>query len=93
MAELIPNLFTSWSMTDQEKLNGSILGELQTMCIQNEIVMYSSQKLKLELNPESGTSQFLEDAYLRGKIDALQDLLEESTASKAILYPNPQGNL
>ena len=83
MAQLNPNPpFTSWSLTSQEILQGSILGTLQKQCIQNQISSYAMERLALDIDPSNVLGAVQAEAAIKGRISALQYLLDLSVTAE-----------
>jgi hypothetical protein len=85
MAEIIPNQFTSYSLTQDEELQGSIFSLLQTYVLQNELSICAMEKNALEFNPSDPIAFAQQEAALKGKIELLTYLLDKSVASNNIL--------
>ena len=67
MAQLNPNPpFTSWSLTSQEILQGSILQTLQKQCIQNQISSYAMERLALDIDPSNVLGAVQAEAAIKG---------------------------
>lgn len=83
MAQLNPNPpFTSWSLNSQEILQGSILGTLQKQCIQNQISSYAMERLALDIDPQNPIGAVQAEAAIKGRISALQYLLDLSVTAE-----------
>jgi hypothetical protein len=67
--------FTSWILTPQETLQGSILTITQKQCIQNQIAELATKRINLSFDPEHVLKFTQEEAELKGQILALQYLL------------------
>jgi hypothetical protein len=81
MAEIIPNSFTSYILTDAEMVQGSILNSLQMQVLQNRLAIIAEAKLHLRLDPDNVTVFAQELAYKQGQLDLLTELLEVSDFS------------
>ena len=93
MAELLPNSFTSYSLNDDEEIQGSILTLPQIQMIQNDLTIYAEERLALQFNPNEPVLFAQQEAYLRGQMDTLRYLLTRSDASVeavATLHIDPQ---
>lgn len=94
---LIPNSFSSYKLSEQEILAGSILSPLQQMCIQNQISALAEEKLSLQFTPND-VNQFLQkEAELQGQINALKYLITlsenaKTSASSPSVSTNSQEN-
>lgn len=83
--EIIPNSFTSYKLTDEEVLQGSVYNDLQTKVLQNLLSTYAEEKLALDYDPEH-KEQFLQnEAILKGSIELIQFLLQTSVTSQEFL--------
>ena len=89
-------MFTSYELTEKEELTGSILTELQKCVLQNELSRTAMEKNLLTFDTEKPAEFSQNEAYLRGKIDLLSYLLENSTIANDTLnnpnyeFHNPQ---
>ena len=83
MATQQTNSFTTYSLTDTEYLQGSLLMENQTQVIQNQIADLAETLLKLEYNPDPAQALTFvqQQSYMRGQLDSLQYLLTCSEAA------------
>ena len=70
--------FVSWTLTEPEKLQGTLLTVLQKQCIQNMIWQAAEEKIKLPFKQEN----IQLEAELQGRILALQSLLDLSAESE-----------
>lgn len=88
--QTINNIFTSYSLTDKEKLQGTILNTDQKAVIQNMLSLVAQQKLGLKF---SATQEFIqEEAYLSGQMDLLSNLLESSDAAETAVLDLASSN-
>ena len=78
MSQMIPNMFTAWSLSDSEHRAGSCLGLLQKQVIQNLISEAASEKVALTYDPQNPLKFAQQEAELQGKIGVLQYLLAQS---------------
>ena len=89
MAILIPNDFSSYQLTEQEELEGSILTITQKQVIQNYLSAAASEKNGLEYDPDSPTRFVQQEASLKGQMDAYRFILASSdTAEEQLTTPN-----
>ena len=95
MSKLIPNSFTSYDLTPDEQLQGSILNTLQLQVIHNHLADYAEQKIALGYDPEHSLLFLQDEASLAGKIDILNYLIDASEAALDALNPtfNQDDNL
>lgn len=82
MATLAQNDFSTYVMTDQEMLQGTILTVTQKQVIQNKLSILAHEKINLEV--DSNNMQFFlqQEASLKGAMDELRFILEMSGASE-----------
>ena len=85
MAQLLPNSFTSYQLSEEERLSGESLTTLNEQVIQNLISALAEEKLNLTYTPESPTSYALRAAELIGQIGILKLLLETSSIARISL--------
>ncbi len=93
MAQLIPNSFSTYALTDREVLEGSIFNTLQTQVLQNHLAGIAEEKLNLEIDPTFSSSYLQQEAALSDKIKFLQYLLDTSLTSQDLLKQSPNGEL
>jgi hypothetical protein len=89
MANFMRNSFYSYDLSDQEVLQGSIFTSAQKAVLQNHLATEAEKKLQLTFNPNNPQEFLQEEAYLRGKIEVLQYLIEASDASQEVISANP----
>lgn len=85
MAKLIPNMFTSYELSDKEVLEGSIFTSLQKQVLQNHLVVEAEKKMLLEFDPKDSENFMQQEAVYRGKIELIQFLLQSSDISEETL--------
>lgn len=78
MAQLIPNTFSSFIMSEYEEQAAQILSPLQKMAIQNKLATIAQDKLNLTFDTTNPASFAQSEAYLRGQLDSLNWLLDTS---------------
>jgi len=78
MSVLLPNDFSSWSLTEAEVLEGSILTITQKQVIQNQLSLVAAEKINLQFDPESPEGFIQKEASLQGQLSILRFLLEAS---------------
>lgn len=95
MARLIPNTFTTFELTPQEELQGSILTIGQKQVIHNKLADVANEKLALILDSNNLDRYIQQEASLKGQMDILQYLLDSSETMEEILATNnnPENNL
>ena len=87
MSKLIPNSFTSYYLTPQEQLQGSIFNTIQLQVLHNHLADYAEQKMALKYDPEHPLLFLQDEADLAGKIEIINYLIEASQASLDALNP------
>lgn len=70
------------SLSASDVTNGQILNSLQKAVIQNSRAEIATQKLNLVFTPNDVLSYTQQEAYLKGQLDILQNLLDVSLASE-----------
>lgn len=78
MSILIPNEFSTYQLTEEELLAGSILTQSQQYVIQNQIATAAQAKLELIFDPLQEKDYGMQIAYQTGVINALRGLLTTS---------------
>jgi len=81
MAELTPNSFTSYKLTDDELLQGSILNTLQLQVMNNHLASYAEEKIALDFTPDDIEGFLQKEAALNANIKLLNYLIELSASS------------
>lgn len=76
------NLFTSYNLTEQEVTDGTILTSLQSKVIQNRVAGLAQEKILTTFDPAHPESFIQAEAYMRGQLDILIYLLDESKAAQ-----------
>lgn len=85
MSCLAENTFSSYRLTEEEALQGSLLTITQKQVIQNDISIYAEQKLALEFDTNNQLLFVQQEAKLSGQIQALRYRLECSEVSEDAL--------
>ncbi len=80
---MIPNMFTSWELSVEEEIQGSILTTLQTQVLQNIQAMKAEEKNLLAYNPADSENFLQNEAALAGQIRLIQEVLDNSEAVQA----------
>ena len=73
----------TYTLTDQEQLNGMVINHLQRAVMQNQRVEIISQLVSLtpqNMEVSGKETYWQQEAYLRGQLDILTHILERSTA-------------
>ena len=87
---LIPNSFSTYHMTEEDALNGSIFTPLQMEVLHNILAIYAEEKLTIDYDVKNPESFIQEEAYKRGQIEVLKYLLENSKACQELLDNPPE---
>jgi len=85
MAQLIPNSFSSYSLTPVEEASGTILNLQQKMVLQNKLSDVATQKLNLIFDPSNPADFQIQNSYLQGQLDIMNWQLESSASVEAEL--------
>lgn len=94
MAIPLTNQFSSYSLSDQERLAGSILSLEQSYVIQNLIAQCAEERLALMFDPVNPLKFAQQEAELKGQIIALTFLLDTSKETQhSIANPSQQNTL
>lgn len=84
-----PNIFTAYTLTEEEIAAGSVLSELQMAVLQNDLAEAAQQKVHLKVNSANVTEFIQKEAELAGRILILTYVLERSNAAmQAVLDSN-----
>jgi hypothetical protein len=81
MAKLIDNVFTSYELTDDEALHGSIYTTTQLNVLQSKLSEVATDKLNLEFDTSSPQIFIQQEAYLKGQLELIQYLIDSSNVS------------
>lgn len=82
--------FTSYVLTEQEQLSGSMLSYEQKLFIQNQIGGIAEQKLALIPTPNDYQNFIQQEAFLSGQLAILKYLLDSSLASEQAVLDKQQ---
>lgn len=94
MSVLIPNDFASYSLTDDESIEGSTFTITQKQVLQNYLSEFSMEKLAIEFDPDDPKKFMQAESYKRGQIDVLKYLLATSDATEEeVRYRASSGSL
>ena len=85
MSKILSNSFTSYELTEEQVLQGSIFNILQKQVLQNHLATFAEEKLALDYTPEAKDQFLQKEAYLKAKIDLVRYLLDSSTMSEELL--------
>lgn len=89
MARVISNDFTSYALTDQEVLEGSLLTTAQKQFIQNQLSNAALEKNGLEFDSTNQLRFAQQEASLKGQVDAFRFLLDSSAIAEETLNQSP----
>jgi len=81
MAELVPNSFTTYALTEHDVLEGSIYTTLQLQVLQNTLAAYAEEKIALDYDSEHPLLFAQNEASLKAKIELLTYMIEASKVS------------
>jgi len=80
MAHLNTNTFSSYALTEEEVLAGSVYTIAQLQVLQNILADIAEEKMALEIDPANFNSYLQREADLAGRLKILQYLIETSEA-------------
>lgn len=83
--------FVTYTISEQEQLNGTILNYLQKAVIQNERMRIMEQLVQLtpeNMNTSGQETYWQQEAYLRGQLDIYTHLLTASKAAELTVDPD-----
>ena len=83
MSTPILDKFCSFSLTEEEYVAGSIFTLPQLQCLQNSLSEAAHARLALNYDPLNPGDFLQQEAYLKGKIELLDYLIENSRAVEA----------
>lgn len=75
--------FQQWELTDEERINGTILTITQKQCIQNQVANLGIEILNMIMDPQNPMAYALQKAEKQGQILALNYLLTLSSSAEA----------
>lgn len=85
MSTILPNIFTSYNLTKEESIHGTILTTAQKQCIQNQIALLATSKINLRYDPQLPHQFVQQEAELAGQLIALQYLITLSDSAESSL--------
>ena len=91
MATIVPNLFTTYILTDEEQLQGMVLTEQQKQVFQNERARLAEERSLLTIDPNDIVASAQAEAHKLGQLELIAWILESSDAANAELN-NPDYN-
>lgn len=83
---LIPNTFSSYKLDEDQEIAGCILTTEQKCVIQNRISEIAAQQLGLEYDVSNPESFIQLNGYLKGQIEILSWLIDQSNAVASATY-------
>ena len=84
---LTPNSFSSYHLSEDDALEGSILTTLQKQVIHNLLVARAEEKLSLEFTPDDVATYTQREASLAGEIAAYRALIANSEFAEETKNP------
>ncbi len=81
MAQQIPNIFTTYALSESEFHQGSSLPALTVCVIHNLIAEKATEKINLRFDPLNPAQFQQAEAELQGQIGILRHLLDQSDIS------------
>lgn len=78
MAQLQPNEFTTYQLSDEEVIAGSKLTTAQAMLLQNSYADIALQRISLNFTPDKPLEFAQQEAFLRGQMAILSFILLRS---------------
>ena len=78
MATQIINDFTEYSFTTEELLSAAVFSDANILYLRTKLAKYAQQKINLAPEPEISAVYMQQEAELRGKIDMLRELIDDS---------------
>lgn len=86
MPQQIASIFDEYVLTDEELKVAVTFNNLQRLYMQSKVSQYAVQKLNILYDPTKSHEFMQNEAYIRGKIDVLLELLtEEETTLPELL--------
>lgn len=82
--DLVPNTFTTYSLTDHESLAAMRFSDLNRVFLQNLLATTSEELLNLEFHPETPYEFATQKIYKDGQISMLRYLLDVSSPAPAV---------
>lgn len=93
MGTRIWNMFESFQLTDAELAKAISLAEEQRQYLQTRLSELAVQKLNMTFKPSEPVEYAQEEAYLRGRMDMLLELLvDQETTLPGLLEQMKQNN-
>jgi len=80
VSQLIPNAFSSFSLTAEEEESGQVLNGNQRMVLQNKAAEIAQAKLNITFTPNDILAYAQQEAELQGQLGIIQWILDSSTA-------------
>lgn len=93
MATIIPNTFTSYQLSDEEVSQGTMLTIVQKQVLSNRQANIAEEKLRLEIDPEHPLAFIQQEAYLKGQLELLDYILEDSATMEEEQLNQHQHNI
>lgn len=71
-----------WQLEDRESIEAQILTDLQVLRIKNIIYLQTLARFNLDLSPSAPLEFIQQEAFIKGKIAVLKELLDYSEEAK-----------
>ena len=85
MSQLIPNSFSSYTLSSYEEEAGSVITLEQKQVIQNKLSSIAEQKLNLVFDPANISDYPIQLSYLQGQLDGIRWLLDTSVQVEEVI--------
>ncbi len=89
MAVLVPNQFSSYNLTEEETLQGSILTITQQQVMRNHMASIAAERLSHAYDPNDKLGSIQQEAENRAQIDLIMYFLDQSDAAVEATTTNP----
>ena len=83
--KLIPNIFTTTELTEEERVQGLVFTSIQLAVLQNRRAEIAMSKLAISFDGTSLVKFAQAEAYERGQLDVLTWLVESSDAALKVI--------
>lgn len=82
MSQLITNDFSSFDLTEEEELQGTLLTVTQVQVIQNHLSAVAAEKIALEYDSANPILFAQQEAYKKGQLETYRFILDSHEAAK-----------
>ena len=86
MAALATNLFTQYTLTEQEELSGKIFSQLNLWVLQNMAAEIALQLIYLPVDTVNVLAYAQTEAEMKGQLLLLQQLIESSKEAEITIH-------